>query len=263
MRVIHTIPAWSLTFKYQVNALANIRIVLARPIYGGNIGSVCRAMANMGLSDLALAGAGAFDQVEARKMACWATAILESSRQVVTLSDALADCALVFGATARLGLYRQHTRSPREWASAILAAAQAGRVALLFGPEDDGLSNEELTQCHHLIRIPSSPEYPALNLAQAVMICAYELYTVSGAFEPLPEKSPLASSRMKERLFAMWEELLLEIGFMEPDKAQHMMLGLRRIFARGALSEDDVRILMGIARQTRWYSDQARATPPG
>ncbi|MBI2437425.1 MAG: hypothetical protein HYV36_01230, partial [Lentisphaerae bacterium] len=70
-------------------------------------------------------------------------------------------------------------------------------------------------------------------------------------------------SRMKERLFAMWEELLLEIGFMEPDKARHMMLGLRRIFARGALSEDDVRILMGIARQTRWYADRARTTPRG
>lgn len=246
-----------------MNVLANIRIVLARPIYGGNIGAVCRAMANMGLSDLALAGAGAFDQVEARKMACWATAILEGSRRVATLAEALGDCALVFGTTARLGLYRQHTRTPREWAATILAAAQAGRVALLFGPEDDGLSNEELAQCHHLVRIPSTPEYPSLNLAQAVMICAYELYAASGAFEPLPEKSPLAESRMKERLFAMWEEMLLEIGFMQPDKAQHMMLGLRRIFARGALSEDDVRILMGIARQTRWYAHQPRSRPPG
>jgi len=96
----------------QVNTLPHIRIVLCRPIYGGNIGSVCRAMANMGLSDLVLAGAGTFDLQEARKMACWATDILESCRQVATLAEALADCALVFGATARTGLYRQHTRSP-------------------------------------------------------------------------------------------------------------------------------------------------------
>ena len=240
----------------QVNALAHIRIVLCRPIYGGNIGSVCRAMANMGLSDLVIAGAGTFDPLEARKMACWATDILESCRRVATLAEALADCALVFGATARTGLYRQHTRSPRDWAPSILATAHAGRVALLLGPEDDGLSNKELAQCHHLIRIPSTPVYPSLNLAQAAMICMYELYTASGTFEPLPEKSPLAESGMKERMFAMWEQVLLEIGFMEPAKAQHMMLGVRRVFARGALSKDDVRILMGIARQTSWYADQ-------
>ena len=242
-----------------MNNLEHIRIVLCRPIYGGNIGSVCRAMANMGLSDLVIAGAGAFDPLEARKMACWATDILESCRRFATLAEALADCAIVFGATARTGLYRQHTRSPRDWAPSILATARAGRVALLFGPEDDGLSNEELEQCHHLIRIPSTPVYPSLNLAQAAMICMYELYTASGAFEHLPEKSPLAESGMKERMFAMWKQVLLEIGFMEPDKAQHMMLGLRRIFARGALSEDDVRILMGIARQTGWYADHSRA----
>ncbi len=240
----------------QVNTLTHIRIVLCRPIYGGNIGSVCRAMANMGLSDLVLSSAGAFDPLEARKMACWATDILESCRRVATLPEALADCAIVFGATARTGLYRQHTRSPRDWAPAILATAHAGRVALLFGPEDDGLSNEELAQCQHLIRIPSTPAYPSLNLAQAAMICMYELYAASGAFEPLPEKSPLAENRMKERMCAMWEQVLLEIGFMEPAKAQHMMLGVRRVFARGAQSEDDVRILMGIARQTSWYADQ-------
>lgn len=244
-----------------MNTLANIRIVLCRPIYGGNIGSVCRAMANMGLTDLTIAGAGTFDQQEARKMACSASAILESCRRCATLAEALADCAVVFGATARKGLYRQHTRSPRDWAPGILATAQAGRVALLFGPEDDGLSNAELEQCQHLIRIPSTSEYTSLNLSQAAMICMYELYTASGAFTPLPEKSPLAANSMKERMFAMWTQVLLEIGFMEPAKARHMMLGLRRIFARGALSEDDVRILMGIARQTRWYATQPHAAP--
>lgn len=245
-----------------MNTLANIRIVLCRPIYGGNIGSVCRAMANMGISDLVIAGAGEFDPLEARKMACSANNILESCRRVATLPEALADCALVFGATARKGLYRQHTRSPRDWAQGILEAAHSGRVALLFGPEDDGLSNEELAQCHHLIRIPSTAAYTSLNLSQAVMICMYELYIASGTFEPLPEKSPLAESGMKERMFAMWEQILLEIGFMEPAKAQHMMLGVRRIFSRGALSEDDVRILMGIARQTGWNANRSRVNPP-
>ncbi len=241
------------------NCASKIRIVLCRPKYGGNIGSICRAMVNMGLSDLILANAGAFDLDEARQMACWAMPLLESARKTDTLAEALSDCNLVFGTTARQGLYRQHTRTPREWAGEIITAARSGMVALLFGPEDDGLSNTELEACHHLIRIPSTPVYPSINLAQAFMICAYELYVASGQFEAPAEKSPLADYAMKERMLAMWEKMLLQTGFMEPDKARHMMLGLRRIFARGAQTEDDVRILMGIARQTCWYDAKTGA----
>lgn len=238
-------------------ALANIRIVLVRPIYGGNVGSACRAMANMGLSDLALAGAPpSIDLQEARKMACRAGAILDNRKDYATLAEAVNDCAVVMGTTVRQGLYRQHSKTPREWSFRILEAAQAGKVALVFGPEDNGLSNEELECCTNLIQIPSTEEYRSLNLAQAVLICAYELYVASGVFEPKEEKSPEAASAMREQMFAMWEQALLEIGFMEEDKARHMMLGVRRIFARGRLTEDDVRILMGIARQTRWCAAQ-------
>lgn len=245
-----------------IAAMNNIRVVLVRPIYGGNVGSVCRAMANMGLSDLALVGAApSIDIPEARKMACWAGAILENRKIFTNLADAVADCAVVMGATVRLGLYRQHSKTPREWSARILAVAQTGKVALVFGPEDNGLSNEELELCTNLIQIPSSDQYRSLNLSQAVMICAYELFAASSLFAPVPEKSPEAASAMKERMFEMWEQALLEIGFMEDDKAQHMMLGVRRIFARGRLTEDDVRILMGIARQTRWCAAQ-RGTRP-
>jgi len=240
--------------------LNNIRIVLTRPIYGGNVGSVCRAMANMKLSDLVLAGADkSIDLQEARKMACWAGSILEGRKDVATLADAVADCSVVMGATARLGLYRQHSKTPREWSTRILEAAQTGKVALVFGPEDNGLNNAELESCTHLIQIPSSDSYRSLNLSHAVMICAYEIFVASGQFEPVQEKSPEATSAMKERMFVMWEQALLDIGFMENDKAQHMMLGVRRIFSRGQLSEDDVRILMGIARQARWCATR----PPG
>ncbi|MBU4198916.1 MAG: RNA methyltransferase [Verrucomicrobia bacterium] len=248
----------------KTRALNNIRIVLVRPIYGGNVGSVCRAMANMGLSDLALAGAApSIDFQDARKMACWAGSILEQRRDTATLAEAVSDCAVVMGATARLGLYRQHSQSPRACAPRILETAQTGKVALVFGPEDNGLSNEELEFCTHLVQIPSSDNYRSLNLSHAVMICAYELFVASELFVPAQEKSPEAPSAMKERLFAMWEQALLEIGFMEDDKAQHMMLGVRRIFSRGQLTEDDVRILMGIARQTRWCATQAQGRPGG
>ncbi len=238
--------------------LEAVRIVLTRPIYSGNIGAVCRVMANMGLSDLVLAGAGIADPVEARKMACGARDVLEACRQVGDLAAAVADCTLVIGATAREGLYRQHCRTPREWAPEILAAAQSGRVALVFGPEDNGLNNNEIALCTRLMRIPSSPAYASLNLSHAVMICAYELFVAAGVFTLPAEKSVEALSAKKERMFALWERMLLKIGFMEPVMAAHMMQGVRRIFTRGRLSDDDVRILMGIARQVEWYADKRK-----
>jgi len=242
--------------KHELQSLANIRIVLCRPIYGGNIGSVCRVMANMGLCDLALVGAENINWEEAQKMACAAQEILANHRETDTLEEALADCVLVAGATARLGLYRQHATSPRECAPLILEAACKGKVALLFGPEDNGLNNVELALCNRLIQIPTTKEYSSLNISHAVMVCTYELFMASGVFEATGEKSSPADTRTKEHMFKMWEKALLEIGFMETDKAHHMMLGLRRIFSRGELTGDDVRILMGIARQTLWCADQ-------
>lgn len=236
----------------------NIRIVLTRPIYGGNIGSVCRAMSNMGLSDLVLVAPLGIDWEEARKMACWAGDLLESRKEVATLPEAVGDCGWVMGTTSRHGLYRRHSKTPREWAPRILQTAQTSKVALVFGPEDNGLSNDDLEICTQLVQIPSRPEYPSLNVAQAVMICVYELYVAAGLFEPAHEKSPEAASSLRERMFDLWEKTLLEIGFMQEDKAQHMMLGLRRIFSRGTLSEDDVRILMGIARQSKWCASEMR-----
>jgi len=124
--------------------------------------------------------------------------------------------------------------------------------ALVFGREDKGLTNEDLALCTQIIRIPSAPEYPSLNVAQAVLICAYEIFVASGGYEAPAEKSGLASSALRERMFAMWRRTLLHVGFMEEEKAEHMMYGLRRILSRGAWTQDDVRILMGIARQAYW-----------
>lgn len=240
----------------------NVRIVLVNPLYGGNVGSICRAMANTGLSELVLVAPGALDLAEARKMAVAAESILEARREVASLAEAVDDCGLVLGTTARAGLYRAHARSPREWARGILAAAETRKVALVFGRETWGLTNEEIALCTGLIQIPAAPEYPSLNLSHAVMICGYELLLAAGAYEPPTEKSPACSTSLRERMFAMWEEMLLAIGFMEPDKAQHMMLGVRRIFNRSPLTEDDVRILMGIARQTLWKARQNGTAPP-
>jgi tRNA/rRNA methyltransferase len=235
-------------------SLDNIRIVLVSPIYGGNVGSVCRAMANTGLSDLAVAATRRIDMNEARMMACSATEILLGRTEFASLAEAVSDCGSVIGATARLGLYRSHSRTPRDYAHALLSAARHEKVALVFGREDNGLSNEELALCTGMLQIPSAPGYTSLNLAQAVMICCYELYVADVKFEPSREKSTPATSDLRERMFAIWRETLLHMGFMKEDKADHMMLGLRRVLSRGQLSTDDVKIMMGIARQALWAS---------
>ncbi len=238
--------------------LKAVRIVLVRPIYSGNIGAVCRVMANMGLSDLVLAGAAISDPPQARQMACGAQDILAACRQ-----------ARICPPPWRIApwWWKRH-RPGRPVPAALpdaaglgagnLAAARAGKVALVFGPEDNGLSNEEIAVCARLMRIPSSPAYVSLNLSHAVMVCAYELFMAAGGFELPPEKSAEAVTAKKERMFALWERMLLKIGFMEPAKAAHMMQGVRRIFTRGRLSDDDVRILMGIARQVEWYAEQGK-----
>ena len=245
-------------------SLDKVRIVLVGPLYGGNVGSVCRAMANTGLSDLVLvAPAPSLDMDEARMMAVAAKPILEARRETGTLEEAVADCGLVFGTTVRPGLYRQHVRSPREWAPEILSSASVNPVALVFGRENWGLTNEELAICTNLIQIPTSPEYPSLNLSQAVLLCCYELFVASGTFEPTLEKSPECPTRTREHMFTMWRDMLQEVGFMNDEKSDHMMLGLRRIFSRAPLTVDDVNILMGIARQTLWKARQGTQDDKG
>jgi len=235
--------------------LQKVRIVLVGPLYGGNVGSVCRAMANMGLSELVLVSpAESLNHAEARMMAVAADSIFENRHEVGSLEEAVGDCGLVMGTTVRPGLYRQHVKTPREWAPAILASASSNPVALVFGRENSGLTNEELAICTNLIQIPSSLEYPSLNLAQAVMVCCYELFVATGSFEAPVEKSPECPTRTREHMFRMWREMLLDIGFMNEQQADHMMLGMRRIFSRTPLTTDDVNILMGVARQMEWKS---------
>ncbi len=240
-------------------SLRNIRVVLKSPIYSGNVGAVCRAMKNMGFSDLAIAApVEPLDLEEAHKMALHAKDVFEKRKEFPSIAEAVGDCGLVVGTTARRGLYREHAQTPRDLAPRLLAAAQKSKVALLFGPEDNGLSNEDLQFCTQIMRIPSTVKYSSLNLAQAVMVSCYELYVSSGLFDPPQELSPEAPSAAREKMFSMWRKALLDIGFMEEEKADHMMLGLRRILSRGLLTIKDMRILVGMARQVQWAGSQVR-----
>jgi tRNA/rRNA methyltransferase len=216
-------------------------------------------MKNMGLRDLALVNPSAdMDFFEAQKYALHAEDVLAGRAQHNSIAEAVGDCAVVAATTGLKGLYRSHAKTPRELAGRLLEAAHSHRVALVFGPEHHGLSNNEMRYATHLITIPSAPAYPSLNLAQAVMICCYELYVASGQWHAPKEFHPEAPVAMRERMFDLWRQMLLEIKFCDDIKIDHMMMGFRRIFGRGYLSEADVNILMGLARQAMWSARQAR-----
>jgi tRNA/rRNA methyltransferase len=235
--------------------LANLRIVMVRPHGSGNIGSVARAMKNLGAKELAIVGKARTRSFWARAMAVHGRDVLAETKCYESIRAAIADCTLVVGTTCRSGLYRSHSRSPREVAPEIVRAAGKGKVAILFGPEDHGLSNKDLEHCQLLLTIPTHPEYQSLNVAQAAVICLYEVYVASlvSAGESGINR---AEAEHIERLFDIMRNALLKIGFLDSENPEHMLLALRRIFGRAGLEDKDVRILTGMFRQIEWYADR-------
>ncbi len=243
-----------------MNPLDNITVVLVGTLYSGNVGSVCRAMANMGLSKLTLVAPRILDGwEEGRRLAVHATDILDARREVATLDEAVADCAAVVGTTARGGLYRATVQPPRVLAPEILRLAAQAPVAVVFGREDQGLHNDEIARCTHLIRIPVDPRYQSLNLSQALLIVAYELYSATGTYvSPVEEAVSLATQATKHALMAKWRQAMLDIGFMDEQKADHMMQGFQRIFSRGVRTDPDASIMLGAAHQMSWAGRHAK-----
>jgi len=185
---------------------------------------------------------------------------LEARKEFKTLGEAVAGCTVVAGASARTGFYRDTAHSPREFAPIALESAKDHKIALVFGREDKGLFNEELALCTHIIQIPSSELYTSLNLSHAVTVCCYELFVTSGTFLPSEETADEADSALRERMFDTWREMMIETEFTHDQKLEHMMMGLRRIFTRGKLTVPDCKILMGLAKQSLWVTNQWRKT---
>jgi tRNA/rRNA methyltransferase len=236
-------------------SLDNIRIVMVRPRGSGNIGSVARAMKNTGVHELAIIGKARTQGFLARAMAVHGRDILSNVLFYETLREAVADCRLVVGTTCRAGLYRAHSRSPRDVAGEIVAAAATGKAALILGPEDHGLSNEDLKHCQLLINIPADPQYQSLNVAQAAIICLYEIYLASLA-QVKKDNLSLARAEDVERLYDRMRSSLLKIGFLDSQNPEHMLFAFRRILGRTRLEDRDVRILTGLFRQIEWYAEQ-------
>jgi tRNA/rRNA methyltransferase len=236
--------------------LTNLRVILVRPRGSGNIGSAARAMKNLGAGELAIVGKARTQSFWARAMAVHGRDTLAGAKSHASIREAIADCTMVVGTTCRSGLYRSHSQTPREVAPAIVAAALKGKVALLFGPEDHGLSNKDLEYCQLLVTIPTHPDYPSLNVAQAVVVCLYEIYLAS----LVPMKNDVEIHRAEaehiERLFDIMRSSLLKIGFLDSENPEHMLLAFRRIFGRAGLEDKDVRILTGMFRQIEWYAKE-------
>jgi len=235
--------------------LTNIRVILVRPRGSGNIGSVARAMKNVGARELAIVGQARTRSFWARAMAVHGREILSAAQSYATIREAIADCCLVVGTTCRSGLYRKHSQTPRELAPKMFTATKNGKVALIFGPEDHGLSNKDLEHCQLLLTIPTHPDYPSLNVAQAAVICLYELYLASLTDQENADIKR-ADAEQIERLFDIMRNSLLKIGFLDSENPEHMLLAFRRIFGRAGLEEKDVRILTGMFRQIEWYAKE-------
>jgi tRNA/rRNA methyltransferase len=233
--------------------LGNIAIILAGTKHPGNIGSVARAMNNMGLTDLRLVSPRRGLDEEAERMAKAGLGVLRGARQFRSVRTAVRGIHLLVGTTAKSGGNRSQCYAPRGLVPEILAHSERQKVGILFGPEDTGLVDGDLILCHRLARIPTASGGKSINLAQAVMILGYELFL--GYLENEPARVPkLASIEQLEAMYAQLETALLRIGFLHEQNARHMMFALRRIFGRTGLEVQDVGILRGLARQIQWYS---------
>lgn len=232
-------------------SLSALTVILVEPQSPGNIGMVCRAMKNMGLSRLRIvAGCNHLDP-EALKFAVSAKDLLEQAELFSTLPDALKDITVSIATTRRSGKYRQELLTPPEAAQALLNGT--GSAALVFGREDHGLSTADLSLCTLQATIPSSSEYGSLNLAQAVLIFCYELFGASES-ESSPSARIMATSGEIEPLFSHMEKTLLRIGHLNPQNPDHIMRSLRRILFRAELDSHEVAILRGMFSQIDWAS---------
>lgn len=227
-------------------ALANIRVVLLETSHPGNLGAVARAMKVMGLADLALVNPKCAIDAEARARASGAVDVLEGATLYASLDAALADVALAAACTSRRRDLPHPAYTPRQAAPKLLGIAQTQRIALVFGSETFGLSNEQLMKCRWLLNIPSNSAYASLNLAAAVQVLAYELRcSLDDAHLDLPEFE-LATHEAEQALLVELEKTLIELGFLNPANPKRLMPRLRRFFAKAGLEKEEVAIWRGV-----------------
>ncbi len=232
---------------------ANVRIVLHQPRFPENIGAAARAMRNMGLRRLVVVNPENFLEERIRMMATHVAGdVVDDIVCFDSLAEALADCQYVVGTTARLGGERQSVVTPPVMARRLISISQANEVALVFGPEDRGLTNQDIRLCHALVNIPTDA-FASLNLAQAVMVMSYEVFTAhtaeEGAFAPR-----LATRHELDGMYDQLRDILVRISYINPENPDYWMNRLRRFFTRLQLRAREVSIIRGIIRQVEWFA---------
>jgi tRNA/rRNA methyltransferase len=243
--------------KRKVN-LDSISVILVRPKFPENIGSVARAMKNTGLSRLILVNGCPPLHMNAYKLASGAEDILERAEEVFTFEEAMDGMGCVVGMTSRKGKGRSPLLSPEGCVKELIPLSQENSIGLAFGSEKEGLTNEELSLCHRYVRIPSSESFPSLNLSHAVMVICYELFKTSGQAPKGPVH--VAQAEHLEKMFEHMEKTLMDIGFLNPKHPKSIMRGLRSLFGRSHMDEREVRILQGIWSQVDWHTRRKART---
>jgi TrmH family RNA methyltransferase len=244
--------------------LARVDVVLVRPARAANVAAACRALKNMGLGSLAIVGVPAgLDQPEARALAYGAWDVLDAAVPRATLREAVAGAVAVAGTSGRA-----HPRAwtPRRLAREVPSLVGGGRLALVFGPEASGLTDEELAQCHVRVHIPTDPAHPSLNLAQAVLVAAYELRMAAleaGAAAERPEAEERATAGDVESALDDLRQALLGIGYLSRDNPEPILSEWRALFARAGMTPREVTLLRGLARQVLWAAGPIARTSGG
>jgi TrmH family RNA methyltransferase len=231
-----------------------LRVVLVSPRNPLNIGAAARAMSNFGFFELRLVNPYEVAFREARS-AVKSQRVLDEAREFPTLAEAVADCSLVVGTTSRGPRALEHTLRRLETAGRLIAKKlSTAPVALLFGSEKFGLSNEDLSHCHWLLRIPTREEHGSMNLGQSVAVCLYEIMRQPAAARAtkLTPRHPPAPAADLERLTTRLEEILATSGYVHSDVESSTRLKLRRLIRRLDLDTHDAEVWLGMLRQIRW-----------
>jgi len=242
-------------------ALQRVRIVLINTTHPGNIGAAARAMKVMGLGALHLVTPKIFPHAEATARASGADELLQAATVHSSLDSAVAGCGLLLGTSARSRSLAMPQLDARAAARRALSETAQHEVAVLFGRERYGLTNEEMQRCHALVQIPANPEYSSLNLAQAVQILAYELRMAelggNGLERDALDWEPVDALQM-ERFYEHLEQVLLDIRFLNPEQPKKLMMRLRRLFNRARPDQNEVNILRGILSAAQSLSEKRR-----
>ena len=235
--------------------LSHIKIVLVETTHPGNIGAVARAMKNMAMANLWLVSPKIFPSADATSRASGADDVLAKATVCQSLQEAIADCQIVIGASARCRTISWPEMTPRECAEHLVPNGSDNKVAIIFGRENSGLKNHELDLCHFLLRIPCNSEYSSLNIAAAVQVVCYELFVRADLHESVVigdrGKIPKATAMQMESFYMHLYQALTDIGFMHPDKSKSIMRRLRRIYNRVQPDTKELDILRGILRMSQ------------